>query len=240
MSANFSKAIGLGMLAAGLQCLNAMAQGTVTFGNAGSSLMINGQTGNPVAPADGVQAALYWAPAGSTNFIQIGAAVNVGAVLPGIFAGDTCMTGTNTAGGDTAQFQVRAWGGGYATYEQAVLAGNGLIGGSPVIAVVTGNPDGAPPTPPGSLVASGLSTNYVNLSVASTQPPHLQIFQTNGGVELTWPLSEGNVQLQSAGNLTSAWTTVGGLALTNGLNVTVTLPSTNQQEFFYLLHLLPN
>jgi hypothetical protein len=84
-------------------------------------------------------------------------------------------------------------------------------------------------------VASGLSTNYVNLSMASTPPPQLQIVQTNGSVQLAWPVSAGNFQLQSADTVTSAWSAAGGLVFTNGINATVTLPSTNPQQFFRLL-----
>jgi hypothetical protein len=197
--------------------------------------MFNGSTGNPVTAADGIRAALYWAPAGSTNFVQIGAVVNVGVVLPGIFAGGTCTTGPDTTGGTMGQFQVRAWGGGYATYEQAAVY-NGLIGESGILQVKTGNPAGAPPTPPGSLVANGLATNYVNINVAGeSTPPTLQILRTNGTVQLLWPASAGNFQLQSADNPAAGWSADNSLVQTNGANAAATVLSTSQQKYYRLL-----
>src|SRR5437899_2265202 len=124
------------------------AGGTVTLANNSSSKVINGQTTNPVTTNDSIQAALYWAPPGSSNFVQIGASAIVGIPLPGLFAGGTRTTGTGTSGGGSAQFQVRAWSGGYSTYEQAVQHGGVLIGQSAIIQILTGNPDAVPPTPP--------------------------------------------------------------------------------------------
>ena len=125
--------------------------GTITFANNSSSKLINGQTGNPVATSDLVQAALYWAPVGSNLFTQVGAATSVGVPLPGLFAGGTRSVRTNS-GGATAQFQIKAWGGGYATYEQALQQAGVLVGQSSVLQLPTGNPAAAPPTPPVPLV----------------------------------------------------------------------------------------
>ena len=93
---------------AGLK-LGAQQAGTVTFGNDGSCVVSNGQAGRLVTAADGIQAALYWAPLASSNFVQIGAAVNVGVPLDGLFAGGTRMatnpaTSAFTPGGSNAQF----------------------------------------------------------------------------------------------------------------------------------------
>jgi len=60
-------------------------------------------------------------------------------------------------GGTTNKFIVRAWGGGYATYEQAATNVGVLIGQSTQVTLVTGGPGGAAPTPPASLLAAGLS-----------------------------------------------------------------------------------
>src|SRR5438105_7478683 len=93
-------------------CLNTSAAGgTVTFANNSSSNVINGQTGNPVTTNDGIHASLYWAPTGSSNFMQLGAAALIGDPLPGLFAGGTRTTGPETSGGSSGQFQVRAAGG---------------------------------------------------------------------------------------------------------------------------------
>src|SRR5438876_1709124 len=92
-----------------LASLNLRGQGTVHFASDGSTRIINSLTGQPVSASDGIKAALYWAPLDSSNFTQIGAAVNVGALLPGIFIGGTRKTGLATLGGESARFQVRAW-----------------------------------------------------------------------------------------------------------------------------------
>jgi uncharacterized repeat protein (TIGR01451 family) len=148
----------LPLLAAGWLSVDAgvaQTNGTVNFANNNSSLLTNGLTGMPATVTDGIQAALYWAQAGSNVFSQIGAATNVGVPLPGTFAGGTRVA-PSTPGGVTAQFQVRAWGGGYDTYEHAVAAGNAVLGQSSILQVLTGNPAGGPPTPPASLIAAGL------------------------------------------------------------------------------------
>src|SRR5260221_7834173 len=140
------------LLALAGQALAATGAGTVTFANNSSALVTNAQTGKPAAMADGIKAALYWAPVGSNVLSQIGAPANVGIPLAGLFAAGTRATGAATAGGGLAQFQVRAWGGGYATYEQAAQHAGTLVGQSPIIQVATGNPNGGPPTPPNSLI----------------------------------------------------------------------------------------
>jgi hypothetical protein len=131
--------------------------GTVTFGNNNASRITNSVTGNPVTLADNVKAALYWSALGSNNFIQLGAATSVGVPVDGVFADGTRTTGPETTGGSQAQFRVRAWGGGFGTFEEAVTNGSGnLIGQSAIIRVTTGNPGGDPPTPPASLFPYGV------------------------------------------------------------------------------------
>src|SRR5882672_4537256 len=95
----------VGCLALVLVCLDAHATGgTITFANSSSSKIINSQTGNPVTTNDNIQAALYWAPLGSSTFTQLGAAVRVGIPLPGLFAAGTRTTGEATSGGSDTQF----------------------------------------------------------------------------------------------------------------------------------------
>jgi hypothetical protein len=153
-------------------CVNLFAQqgGSVNFCNNSSVLVVNGQSNSAVVMGDGVQAALYWAPAGGSIFVQIGAATNVGVPLPGLFAGGTHFAGASTPGGATGQFQVKAWGGGFSTYELAVQNGAGvLLGQSAILRIQTGNPGGAPPTPAASLVANGLQS--LMLTPAVPPPP---------------------------------------------------------------------
>jgi hypothetical protein len=136
--------------------LPAFAGGTVNFGNDATALV---QIGGGTAAAEShyVRAALYWAAAGSTNYVQLGAATTVGAPQPGVFAGGTRTTGKGTPGGAVGQFQVRCWSGGAATFE-AAFAARAPVGQSAVLFVTTGNDGGAPPVPPGSLPASALGT----------------------------------------------------------------------------------
>jgi hypothetical protein len=148
------------MLVLGCWCFSSSAApGWVTFGNNNSSRIIDGTTGLPVAITNGVKAALYWSPNGSNNFVQLGAAAVVGNPVPGIVADGTRVTGPETTGGSVAQFQIRAWGGGFLTFEQAVTNGSGnLIGQSQIVTAKTGNPGGDPPTPPTSLFPYGLNS----------------------------------------------------------------------------------
>lgn len=145
--------------------------GTVNFGNHSSSLVTNRLTGAAVTPGDNVRAALYWAPLGSSTFAQLGAAATVGVPLPGLFVGGTRLSGPATAGGSKGLFQVRAWGGGYATYELALLQAGVLIGQSLVFTNDTGNPAGEPPSAPVSLLAGGLSGFTLTNNVGAAVPP---------------------------------------------------------------------
>lgn len=146
-------------LALGVLGLNATAApGTVVFGNHNGSKVINGHTGAAITTNMAVRVALYWSPLGTNSFAQIGPVTNVGFPVPGIFAGGTRTCGAGTTGGTAGQFQVRAWSGGFATYEQALATTGILIGQSAIVQVVTGNPGGDPPMAPASLLAGGLSS----------------------------------------------------------------------------------
>jgi hypothetical protein len=111
------------MLVAGL---SARAQGTIDFANTSTSLVSTNTGGSLKTTSSGgnFQVALYWGVQGSTEdqLVQIGAA---GAISPvsGRFNAGTRTTGNATAPGATATFQVRAWSGGYATYEDAFNSG---------------------------------------------------------------------------------------------------------------------
>lgn len=133
------------------------AGGTVNFANNNSLRVTNGITGNPVALSDAIRAALYWAPLGSNTFVQIGESAIVGLPGVGLYAGGTRFAGDGTPGGASGRFQVRAWSGGFATYELAFESGTALVGESETVEMPTGNPGAAPPTPPASLCAAGLT-----------------------------------------------------------------------------------
>jgi hypothetical protein len=159
----FSQTI-VSLLVIALMLSRANAQpsgGTVIFANNNNSLVMNSQTGAPVGTNDSVLAGLYWAPLGTSNFTQLGVPVFIGEPLPGIFAGGTRRCGTNTPGGSVGQFQIRAWSGGFSSYEEARVYQGVLLGQSAIIQVVTGDPSAAPPVPPNDLAG------FSSFSVAS-------------------------------------------------------------------------
>jgi hypothetical protein len=151
---------------------------TLNFANSSSALVIDGQTGAAVTGA-GVQAALYWAPRGSTNLVQLGSPTGVGFPAPGVFAGGLRVL-ESAPPRSNLWFRVRFWGGGYASYEQALTNHAPLMGESPNLEVPTGNPDAFPPTLPGALQAGGfsgisLTTQPVPLPPTITNNPASQV-----------------------------------------------------------------
>jgi uncharacterized repeat protein (TIGR01451 family) len=150
---------------------SAQTGGTVNFGNHSSSLVINGPTSLPVTAADNIRAALYWAPLESSTFGQLGASVAVGTPLPGLFVGGTRTNGPATPGASSGLFQVRAWGGGYGTYEEALLHAGVLVGRSVVITNRTGDPWGSPPSGPVSLLNGGFQSFTLQTNSGPSQPP---------------------------------------------------------------------
>jgi hypothetical protein len=142
-----------------LTALGAYAQGTVNFANNATTLVIDSRDGMPVTSADGIRAALYWAPLSDPgNFTQLGASVLVQAIpnaaFLGIYNGGARTTGDATAAGGAAWFEVRAWSMAFADYA-AALAGSGLAGNSGAFMVTTGG-GGTPPAPAANLVGNGL------------------------------------------------------------------------------------
>jgi len=157
---------------------NALARttnGTVNFCNNRSNVVFFLQNNYPVAAGNGIKAALYWAPVGSNDFVRLGAAATIGVPVPGIFAGGTREAGPATRGGAMGQFQVRAWGGPYATYEQAFTNGGYCSGVSTIITMPTGNPTNAAPLPPVSLVAGGFQGFGLGQSPIILVPPTNQV-----------------------------------------------------------------
>jgi len=142
-----------------LTALGVYAQGTVNFANNSSTQVIDGDDGMPVTNADGILAALYWAPLSApSSFSQLGAAAQVQAItVPsflGIYNGGARTTGNETAPGEAAWFEVKAWDMAYANYDEA-LAGGGKTGTSGAFMVTTGGA-GTPASTPANLVGNGL------------------------------------------------------------------------------------
>lgn len=165
-------------------CMDLRAEGTVHFGNDASTRLTNSVTGLPVAGADGVKVALYWAPLGTSNFVQLGAAVPVGVPLPGLFVGGTRTTGAVTLSQGSALFQVRAWEESFgATYEAASASPSqggrsALLGVSAILEMSTGSTGSD--LPPTLLTAHGLTSfsvtasNAVEVAPTITCPPDIR------------------------------------------------------------------
>jgi hypothetical protein len=149
--------------------------GTVNFCNNRSNLLYFLQTGYPVAAGNGIKAALYWAPLGSADFVKLGAPVTVGVPVPGVFAGGTRVAGLATPGGAVGQFQVRAWGGPYSSYEQAFTNGGYCSGVSTIITMATGDSTHVAPLPPASLLVGGFPGLGLGQSPMILVPPINQV-----------------------------------------------------------------
>ena len=92
-------------------------QGTVTFANSGgTALRANGTNVNATVALYGSTATGL---ASDTSLTPIGATVNTLAAVPGVFVGGTRNIGNP---GDTVTLQVRAWTGGFATWDLAQAA----------------------------------------------------------------------------------------------------------------------
>ena len=176
---------------AGLACLDLFGQGTVHFAVNSSTPIINALSALPVKAADGIKAALYWSPLGSSNFVQIGEAVDVGVPVSGVFVGGTRTTRQATLGGARAQFQVRAWEAACGdTYEQAMAAPaqggrRALVGQSAILEVPTGNAN--PPTPPAVLTAYGLQSFQVNPASRDLEPLATTVGRSPAGFGINCP-----------------------------------------------------
>jgi hypothetical protein len=143
--------------------INTFAQGAVTWGATTSAQgrITDGKDGALATSADGIRAALYWAPLSDpTNFRMIGNAVNVGVPTAGLYSGGQAVTGVETGGGEMAWFQVRAWELAYgSTYEAAVMAPDqsgrpALRGSSNTFMSATAATTGSPPPTPIALNAA--------------------------------------------------------------------------------------
>jgi hypothetical protein len=130
------------------------AQGTINFSSTSIAHVIQITPGVPAAPGTAT-VGLYYAPLGasSNSLVLIGPTVLNGA--GGGISGGVRTTGIDVFGGATALFQIRAWTGGYATYEEAYAAAFSnssiMLGTSTFFLNPTGNPNASPPTTPANL-----------------------------------------------------------------------------------------
>lgn len=118
------------IIAAGLATPAAFGQGFIGFANVNAPI-IDGATGSAALSSAGYSVGLYWgtSPSGDLSLAQnskTGSSAITGLVpIPGTFnnAGQTVgIVGTNP--GDVVYVQIRAWTGGFDSFEAAVAAGN--------------------------------------------------------------------------------------------------------------------
>ena len=84
--------------------------------------------------------------------------------------------------------------------------------------------------------AQSLTAVYSNGVISIITPlPQLSIALVGTNVTLSWPAALSNYVLQSVGNLGAGeWNTNLGSPSVNGKNLFITLPATNQQQFYRL------
>ena len=82
--------------------------------------------------------------------------------------------------------------------------------------------------------AGVLPANYLNGAVLLPPQPTLATTMTSTNLQLSWALSSGSFQVQSADSPLGPWSILPLPLVTNGDNVTVMVQVTNQQEFFRL------
>jgi hypothetical protein len=132
---------------------SALAQGTVSFENALSTGIVYVGLGNnpPYSSGSTITLALLWAP--GTSFVPQNALTQIGTYTfvnnAGFFQDpSTITTGTATAPGTAAIFEVQGWLGTYANYAAAIAAGASQVAETAEFVNGTSNPTGFPPPPP--------------------------------------------------------------------------------------------
>jgi len=84
--------------------------------------------------------------------------------------------------------------------------------------------------------ANVLTANCVNGAVVLPLQPIMVNTPAGANLQLTWPVATGNFQVQVASNLLGPWTTMLFPMVTNGGNVTATVPPPGGvQQYFYRL-----
>ena len=77
--------------------------------------------------------------------------------------------------------------------------------------------------------------NFITALSGAVTNPTLTVSAAGGQITLSWPLSAGAFSLQSnsAVNNPGGWSSVGVLPSTNGNVISVTLPMSGTQQFFF-------
>jgi MBG domain len=81
-----------------------------------------------------------------------------------------------------------------------------------------------------------IAPTWAAVTVGSTPPPVISLQQSSqtGNLQLSWAISAGAFQVQTAVNPSGPWNTSSLPVITNGANATVTVTATNQQQYFRL------
>jgi hypothetical protein len=74
----------------------------------------------------------------------------------------------------------------------------------------------------------------VNGAVVLPAQPTMQITRAGEALQLSWPAGLGSYQVYSANTPAGPWQPVAVVVSTNGLDATVSVPASNQQQFFRL------
>ncbi len=161
--------------ALGCAVATALAQGTINFQSASTNAVVvyGGGWGGPPPPTGygspvgaGFVAALYGGAAGALE----GALTQLGPIVPvtagsGFIIGGGTRTNPAVAGGATGAFQIRAWSGGFASWNEVLMSGGGTniwVGRTPVFSNPTGNPTASPPGTPAFLTGWNTPLIVVN------------------------------------------------------------------------------
>ena len=171
--------------------LNALAQGSVVFSNAGGQPVVCADGFNTRIPVGSVyQAELMYAPDGTSAAeydslaIRIGGPANFGPTA-GFFSGGGRTVDTLSPAGGFGLFQVRVWTSAYGNSYNAVLVSGdprGGVGKSVIVRVDTGNPTIGEPA--ASLVAAGLGQIFVFGGPACVPEPSAAAFAILAGATL--------------------------------------------------------
>jgi hypothetical protein len=84
-------------------------------------------------------------------------------------------------------------------------------------------------------LANVLTFSSANGAVVLPPQPTMTTTITGANLQLTWPVSTGTFQVQSADNPAGPWSNAALTVITNGGNATVTVTATNQQQYFRLV-----
>lgn len=84
------------------------------------------------------------------------------------------------------------------------------------------------------LLANSLASASVNGAVTLPPQPAVAVTGASGKLQLSWPLATGTYQVQTSASPSGPWTAIILPVVTNGATATVTVSSTNQQQYFRL------